>query len=88
MPDLYRDMPCLGCGKTHVLFDTSVIRHAPGGEYSYICPVTRLTAAVRPLAPPEPIAVLPDDAIPMNWVSGWPLLLDTEDLPSAEEVLD
>ena len=30
MPDLYRAVPCIGCGKTHDLYDTSAVRHAPG----------------------------------------------------------
>jgi hypothetical protein len=32
MADLYRGVSCDGCGKSHDLYDTSVIRHAPGGQ--------------------------------------------------------
>jgi hypothetical protein len=71
MPDLYRAVTCSGCGKTHDLYDTSVVRHAPKGTYSYTCPATRLEGVFQPLSPPEVVAVLPDDAIPMVWVSGW-----------------
>ena len=70
MPDLYREIPCLGCGKVHTLFDRSVVRHPPGGKYSYVCPTTRLIGTVRPLASAEIVKVVPDDAIPMDWVSG------------------
>ena len=72
MPDLYRAVPCVGCGKTHDLYDTSAVRHAPKGVYSYTCPTTRLEAKVQPLGPPEVVQVLPNDSIPMVWFSGWP----------------
>jgi hypothetical protein len=70
MPDLYRDIPCLGCGKLHTLFDTSALRHPPGDKYSYICPATRLEATVLLLSRGEVVKVVPDGAVPMEWVSG------------------
>jgi hypothetical protein len=72
MPDLYRDVPCIACAKKHNLYDTSAIRHAAGGTYSYTCPATGLEATFQQHSPPEIIDVLPSDAIPTVWVSGWP----------------
>jgi len=68
MADIYRDMHCTACGESHTLYDTSVIRHVPGGLYSFTCPQTGLAAEVRCQKPPEVVGVLPEDALPMDWV--------------------
>jgi hypothetical protein len=68
MADLYPGTPCDGCGKAHDLYDTSAVRHAPGGVYSYTCPVSRLVVRVWWLREPVVVTVLPADAVPMEWV--------------------
>jgi hypothetical protein len=68
MADVYRDTPCDACGKSHTLYDTSTVRYSPGGVYSYTCPTTGLLVEVRCRRAPEVVAVVPDDAVPMEWV--------------------
>ena len=68
--DIYRDIPCTGCGRTHVFYDTSVVRHPPAGLYSFTCPVTLMIVEVRFQRAPEVVSILPDDAIPVEWVRG------------------
>jgi hypothetical protein len=72
MADLYRNTSCPACGKRHNLFDTSAVRNAPGGTYRYTCGTTRFEIKVRLLGLPEVVKFLPEDALPMVWVSGWP----------------
>jgi hypothetical protein len=66
MVDLYRDTCCSACGRYHTLYDTSAVRYPPGAMYSYTCPATRRVAHVTWLQVPEVVAVLPDDAIPIE----------------------
>jgi hypothetical protein len=69
MADLYRGVSCDGCGKSHDLYDTSVIRHAPGGgRYTFTCPVTKLVLEVPLPGSPEVVSVLPAGAIPAVWI--------------------
>jgi hypothetical protein len=70
MADLYRILSCLGCTKSHLSFDTSVVRYPPRGLYSYTCSGTRLLVNLRLDESPEVVPVLPHHAIPIVWVSG------------------
>jgi hypothetical protein len=72
MADLYRRVPCDGCAEQHDLYDTSALRHAPGGTYSYACPKTHLVVRVWWLAAPETVPFVPDGAVPICWVCDGP----------------
>jgi hypothetical protein len=69
MADLYPDTPCDGCRGSHDLYDTSALRHAPGGTYSYTCPASRLVVRVWWLGAPVVVTTVPADAVPMEWVA-------------------
>jgi hypothetical protein len=69
MADLYRSMCCPGCGKPHDLFDTSAVRHTSGGTYAYTCPSSGLLVTVQLIVDPVIVPVLPEGAIPVDWVS-------------------
>jgi hypothetical protein len=68
MSDLYRDTRCGSCGGLHALYDTSALRHRPGGVYEFSCPDSGRRVRVSWLTEPEVVAVLPDGAVPMQWV--------------------
>jgi hypothetical protein len=70
MADTYPNVRCMRCGKYHTLYDASVVRHQEGGTYSYTCPADNRRVEVRWLRVPEVVEVVPDDAVPMEWVSG------------------
>jgi hypothetical protein len=70
MADLYRCVRCDGCGKSHDLYDTSVIRHAPGGRFTFTCSATKLVLVISIPDSPEIVSVLPSGAIPMVWMGG------------------
>jgi hypothetical protein len=69
MADLYRSMSCPGCGKAHDLYDTSAVRHSPGGTYAYTCPRSGLVITLRLIVDPMIVPVLPADALPVDWIS-------------------
>jgi hypothetical protein len=69
MADLCRATRCDGCGGSHDLYDTSTVRHAPGGTYRYTRPATRFVVRVWWLGEPEVVSVVPADAVPMEWVA-------------------
>lgn len=69
MADLYRVAICDGCGKSHTLYDTSAVRHAPGGIYTFACSATGLVINISPLGGPTTVSVVPGDAVPMQWVT-------------------
>jgi hypothetical protein len=66
--DIHRNVLCSACGKSHTLYDTSAVRHAPGDLYSYTCPVNGLVVEVRFQHAPEVVHYVPDDAIPVERV--------------------
>jgi hypothetical protein len=69
MADLYRVACCDGCGKSHTLYDTSAVRHAPGGIYTFTCPATGLVVNISPIGNPMIVSIVPSDAVPMEWVT-------------------
>ena len=68
MADLYRAKCCDGCGKSHTLYDTSAIRHAPGGIYAFTCPASGLLIHISLLETPTTVPIVPSDAVPVEWV--------------------
>ena len=68
MPDLYPDVPCSSCGKSHTLCDFSCIRRPDGSKYSFRCPTTNSPVTIR-LAEPQPVILAQAGAVPVMWVS-------------------
>jgi hypothetical protein len=68
MAKLYRDVPCIACGKCHTLNDADAGRHPAGGSYSYTCPATRRGALFQPVTAPESVPVTPPTSVTIYWI--------------------
>ena len=66
MPDLYLDVACSSCGKSHALFDSSPVRH-PAGRSRSKCPTTAKPVTVL-LTDPQSVILAPADAVLVTWV--------------------
>jgi hypothetical protein len=68
MPDLFTDIHCPSCGRSHTLRDAGDGRHPPGSLYTFTCPATEEDARFRSPAP-EPVILCPAGTIPARWVA-------------------
>jgi hypothetical protein len=69
MPDLYLDVACCSCGKSHTLFDPSRIRQPDESKGSFKCPTTSKPVTVL-LSDPQSVILAPAEAVPVAWVPG------------------
>jgi hypothetical protein len=67
MPDLYLDVVCSSCGKSHTLLDSSRIRHPAGSIYGFTCPTTAKPVTIL-LTDPQSVILAPADAAPVTWI--------------------
>jgi hypothetical protein len=68
MPDLFTDVRCPSCGRSHTLRDAGGERHAVGSVYSFTCPTTGQVVSFRSPAP-EPVILCPAGTIEARWVA-------------------
>jgi hypothetical protein len=69
MPDLFPDVRCPSCGRSHTFRDPGVGRHPVGSVYSFTCPATGQLATFRsPI--PEPVILCPAGTISARWEAG------------------
>jgi hypothetical protein len=69
MPDLYLDVLCTDCHTSHDLYNTDPAPHARGCSYSYTCPASGRTVAIRISFPDAKATVVPARAVPLRWVA-------------------
>ena len=86
MPDLYLDVACSSCGKSHSLFDSSPVRHPAGSIYGFKCPTTAKPVTVL-LTDPQSVILAPGRCRPGDMGSrvtmpGHPRTGSTSGMPS------
>jgi hypothetical protein len=69
MADLYPDVDCTACRKSHAFCYDNGQRRPPGATYEYTCPATRQAVRFTPPAVCLVVDATPPGAVPIQWIS-------------------